>query len=209
MDIAERKGNALRTREKERDLWSLRDASVTNLGEARQTTWGGTGHGTVGTRPESSIPHARASWITRKVTSGLWDTPRVTPESIRHGHVARTRERIGQEMDLIMVMQDSTSLHDCTHPATTSLGLLPGAKIAGTSPSFGAGSPRPGSAMGTPASRRLGTATRRARHGSDPGGERRKEESHANPRRERAIVDGRPVCTPWRRPCHPANGCWW
>jgi hypothetical protein len=107
---------------------------VTDVGDGRLTTRCGMLVDALGARPESSVPHACASWAVRKAASRLWRTPRVTPEAIRQGHVARTRERMGRETSLILASEETTSLTSSTHPATTGLGPLPGATTAGTPP---------------------------------------------------------------------------
>lgn len=85
-------------------------------------------------RPESSVPQACETWAASKAAYRFWSNPQVTPQAIQKGQAGRTMERIESETGGILAIQDTTYLVYTTHPATTGLGPLPGAKTEGKAP---------------------------------------------------------------------------
>lgn len=116
------------------DLWSMREASLTDFGDVRLTKRYGRLLGDLVARPESSVPQACVNWAATKGAYRFWDDEQVTPQVIRRGQSERTKERIKESSGIILAIQDTTDLVYSTHPATTGLGPLPGAKTAGRAP---------------------------------------------------------------------------
>ena len=74
-------------------------------------------------KPTASVPEASGTWAATKGAYRFWDSDRVTPEAIRAGHVSSTLERVGRH-ELVLAVQDTTSLDFAHHPKTKGLGPL-------------------------------------------------------------------------------------
>jgi len=74
-------------------------------------------------RPQANIPQACQSRAKTKAAYRFLDHPETTMEKILEPHYAATRERIQQE-EVVLAVQDTTSLNYGLRPATTGLGLI-------------------------------------------------------------------------------------
>jgi hypothetical protein len=131
--------------------------------------------------------------------------------------MARTRERLEQETGLILAIQETTSLNDRTHPATTGLGPLPGAKTASQSPQgmlahsvlavnnqgvpFGLLHPQVWVRLPEEAETDLTAEQKAAKKKAT-----RQAEAERS-REEKRVLAGCAVCKPWSGPDCPASEC--
>jgi len=81
-------------------------------------------------RPASSVPDACGSWGATKGAYALWSNPAVSPEAILAPHAERTCERAAGE-EVVLAIQDTTSLDFTSHPATKGLGPLENEHLLG------------------------------------------------------------------------------
>lgn len=117
------------------ELWSLREASLTDFGDVRLTRRYGKLLEDLAARSESSVPQACGNWAATKAAYRFWDDEQVTAQAIREGQSARTVERMKQsQQGMILAIQDTTELVYRSPGSRTGLGPLPGAKTAGQAP---------------------------------------------------------------------------
>jgi len=74
-------------------------------------------------RPGASIPKACEDWAGAKGAYRFFDNPKVSHRAIMDSHRQATVERVEQE-ELVLVLQDTTSLDFSHHPETVGLGPL-------------------------------------------------------------------------------------
>lgn len=72
--------------------------------------------------PDSSIPEACGGWAETKAAYRLLNNKKVTHQAIITGHRQQTVERI-KEHEMVLCIQDTTSLDYTNHPNTAGLGL--------------------------------------------------------------------------------------
>lgn len=74
-------------------------------------------------KPEGSIPSSCNDYASTKATYRFFDNKNVSPEAITMTHSEETIERI-RKNDVVLVIQDSTSLNFTDHPCTEGLGNI-------------------------------------------------------------------------------------
>lgn len=84
----------------------------------------------VAAQPSASIPQACGRWADTKAAYRLLENEKVSHEQILEGHRQTCLERVRKE-NLLLVLQDTTSLDYTHHPQTTGLGPLEHVKHQG------------------------------------------------------------------------------
>ena len=78
---------------------------------------------TLAAHPTASVPHAAPDWAGTKAIYRFWDSERVQQEDILAAHRRSTLVRV-QGRDLVLALQDTTSLDFSTHGSTKGLGPI-------------------------------------------------------------------------------------
>ena len=73
--------------------------------------------------PQASIPQTCGSRAKTKATYRFFDNERVTLQSLIAPHIESTTKRVAKE-NIVLAIQDTTSLNYSTHPATENLGPI-------------------------------------------------------------------------------------
>ncbi len=74
-------------------------------------------------RPQAQIPQACQSRAATKAAYRFFQHPETTMDALLEPHIEATQQRIGKE-NIVLVVQDTTSLNYSTHPATNDLGPI-------------------------------------------------------------------------------------
>jgi hypothetical protein len=74
-------------------------------------------------KPDCSIPKATGSWAAAKATYNFFNNERVCDKTMLSSHIKSTIDRIAHQ-DVVLCVQDTTSLNFTTHPDTKGLGTL-------------------------------------------------------------------------------------
>ncbi|RUT08530.1 hypothetical protein DSM106972_016980 [Dulcicalothrix desertica PCC 7102] len=74
-------------------------------------------------QPTSSVPQACGSVAATTAAYDFWSSPYFKPDDIRDGHIKATLERV-KEHNIVLMIQDTTSIDLTTHPATKEIGYL-------------------------------------------------------------------------------------
>ena len=81
-------------------------------------------------QPTSSVPQACGSIAATSAAYDFWSSPYFQPSDIRFSHIASTIERIKQN-DIVLAIQDTTSIDLTDHPGTSGTGYLDHRKSLG------------------------------------------------------------------------------
>lgn len=110
--------------------WATEELKQADLGDARRTKRLIRIVGDLSAQPASSVPQACGNIAATCAAYDFWSSPYFEPEDIRNAHTASTIERI-KEHDIILAIQDTTSIDLTNHPATSGLGYLDHRKSSG------------------------------------------------------------------------------
>ncbi|MBP5977951.1 transposase [Brasilonema sp. CT11] len=81
-------------------------------------------------QPSSSVPQACGNIAATSAAYDFWNSPYFQPDDIRNAHVKSTVARI-KEHDVVLMIQDTTSIDLTSHKATNGLGYLDHTKSFG------------------------------------------------------------------------------
>ena len=104
-------------------VWAAAELAGAELGDPRRTRRLTSLVAQVAEQPTASLPTAAGSWADTKAAYRLLDNAAIAPAAILNAARPAVLERIAAEQ-LVLVVQDSTSVDFSTHPQTTGLGHL-------------------------------------------------------------------------------------
>ena len=107
------------------DNWAQDELGKADFGDKRLTKRCIQIASDIAAQPEGSVPQACGSEAATKATYRFLDNENVTPEAIRASHREKTVERV-KEYKTVLALQDTTSLNDTMHQATSGLGPIDG-----------------------------------------------------------------------------------
>ena len=110
--------------------WAATEFGEAELGDARRTARLVDLARTLAERPSASLPEACEDLAQLKAAYRFFDTEDAKPDAMLASHVTATARRI-DEVELVLAVQDTTSLDYTAHPATTGLGVLNDVKHQG------------------------------------------------------------------------------
>lgn len=113
---------ARKKRDPEED-WPEEEFGRTDLGDRRRTKRLVSIVGDFWARPESSIPQACQSPAKTKAAYRFFDHQEITMDKILHSHYEATLDRLKEEQ-IVLAVQDTTTLNYTAHPATENLGPI-------------------------------------------------------------------------------------
>ncbi len=107
------------------DTWTQEELGGANFGDKRLTKRFVKLVGDLAAKPEASIPQACEDWASTKAAYRFLNHEKVTPEAIRSAHREKMVKRV-KEHKTVLAIQDTTSLNDTMHQATSGLGPIDG-----------------------------------------------------------------------------------
>ena len=106
------------------EKWAAKELEQANLGDARRKKRLISIVENLAAQPAESVPQASGnSAAATPPQGGGWNSPYFQPSDIRQAHTASTIERI-KSTEIVLAIQDTTSLDFTTHKATKNLGYL-------------------------------------------------------------------------------------
>ena len=103
--------------------WAEDEFGAADLGDVRRTARLVQLASVLGAQPSASLPDATDDPATLKAAYRFFDNDYVRAEAMLESHVQSTTRRM-QAVELVLAVQDTTSLDWTDHPATTGLGPL-------------------------------------------------------------------------------------
>lgn len=112
------------------EKWAASELKQADLGDARRNKRLVRIVEDLAAQPSSSVPQACGNIAATSAAYDFWNSPYFQPQDIRSPHIASTIERI-KENDIILAIQDTTSIDLTDHPATSGVGYLDHRKLSG------------------------------------------------------------------------------
>lgn len=105
------------------EQWTDQELAAVDLGDRRLNERAVQVVQALAERPETSIPQAFSGWAEVKAVYRFLSNPRVSAESLRDAHHESTVGRVREE-EMVLVVQDTTTLDFTTHRSVDGLGPL-------------------------------------------------------------------------------------
>ena len=112
------------------EAWAAAELSKVELGDERRKKRLIKIVEDLAAQPESSVPQACGNKAATTAAYDFWNSPYIKPGDIIKAHKISTIERI-KEQEIVLAIQDTTSIDLTHHPATKGLGYLEQKKLMG------------------------------------------------------------------------------
>lgn len=112
------------------EKWAAEELKQADLGDTRRNKRLVRIVEDLAAQPSSSVPQACGNIAATSAAYDFWNSPYFQPDDIRNAHVKSTVDRI-KEHDVVLMIQDTTSIDLTSHRATSGLGYLDHAKSFG------------------------------------------------------------------------------